>query len=106
MKYVIFLGLLALVACNIRTEPNQFSDQGRFLAAIEAQGCSFDPENPPAFAATNVRTLNEGQADDIPNSVLARAYTDDLIEQGVLRRGAGTDGRPLIFSNAGRCAAS
>lgn len=80
------------------------SDEGRFLAAIEAQGCSFDANDPPIVSFSNSYSLNPGveRTPDI-DRYWAKVKTRKLIEAGYLRRVRSDDGSERIVSNFGAC---
>lgn len=81
------------------------SDDGRFLAAIEAAGCSFDPADPPIVDFRNHYDLNPGtKRTPERDRFWAKVRTNYLIEQGHLREETGTDGKTRIRSVYGNCA--
>ena len=108
MKHLNWLtaasSFILLSACLGHTITEK-SDDGRFLAAIEAVGCSFDPADPPIVDFRNHYDLNPGTKRTPENDQLfARSRTFYLIEQGHLREETGPDGRTRIRSVYGNCA--
>ena len=81
------------------------SDDGRLLAAIETEGCSIDPSNPPSVDYKNAYELNPGMKRTPENDELwAKVRIRTLKEQGHLIEETDANGDVQVRSVYGNCA--
>ena len=104
-KMISAVSTIALLSgCLGNTVPER-SDDGRLLAAIEAEGCSIDPNNPPSVDYKNAYDLNPGMKRTPENDQLwAKVRIRTLKEQGHLVEESNANGQIRIRSVYGDCA--